>query len=118
MVAAAAVVVAFAWLIASYFFVRKQSEEFDDSRSCLYFRRCRRTPSHKQQLNLAPSSSAFSPSSDPISRGITLPPDDEPEQYQDEPILSYRYRDDPVLINIGPPKDEDGHELHNVNFLS
>ena len=51
-----------------------------------------------------------------MTTGLTLPPDDEPEPYQDEPMELFR--DEPVVVNIGPPRDEDGHELHNVEFDS
>jgi hypothetical protein len=105
----------------------------DDPQGCMYFRR-RRRPGFgdpaDQKDNLAPMRldaqdppTVFSSSSDPITAGLTLPPDDEPEPYYDEPVEPYEdepteaYYDEPVLVNIGPPRDEDGHELHNVDFI-
>ena len=66
--------------------------------------------SNEEEVNLAPCGGEsslempetdFISSSDPMisSSDLMQPPDDEPE------------------IFIGPPRDEDGHELHNVEIL-
>lgn len=89
--------------------------------------------------NLAPKRfSVMSParpissSSDPITAGITLTPDDEPGAYHDEPfqdepaVENYKdrpaaeyYRDEPVLIDLAHSKARDGEgaELENVDFI-
>jgi hypothetical protein len=66
---------------------------------------------------------------------FALPPDTEPQPYKDEPRSAYRdesFEDEPddepelyvqqqdesgVLVNVGPATDEDGNQLHNVDFL-
>jgi hypothetical protein len=112
---------------------RRRDANMDDPRGCMYFGRRRRAgfgDPADQKDNLAPMRldaqdlpTVFSSSSDPITAGLTLPPDDEPEPYYDEPVEPYEdeptelYYDEPVLVNIGPPRDEDGHELHNVDFI-
>jgi len=123
----AVITIAFLLVIISYCTRNRTYEDMDDSKSCMYFRRRRRTgllnPDDHHRANLAPQradvadppAGIFSSSSDPMTAGLTLPPDDEPEPYQDEP--SEPYLDEPVVVNIGPPKDEDGHELHNVDFV-
>lgn len=123
-------------LIASCkYFIRNQSSSHD-SQDCMPFRRRRRVRAlnslDEQRSNLAPARTpsdaaprtpTFSSSSDPIAAGMELPPDDEPK---DEPYDQYQYepeaepdlcRDEPVLFNIGPPRDEDGNQLHNVDFV-
>jgi len=123
----AVITIAFLLVIISYCTRNRTYEDMDDSKSCMYFRRRRRAgllnPDDHHRANLAPQradvadppAGIFSSSSDPMTAGLTLPPDDEPEPYQDEP--SEPYLDEPVVVNIGPPKDEDGHELHNVDFV-
>jgi hypothetical protein len=65
----------------------------------------------------------FSLSSDPITAGFTLPPDDEPEPYEDEPVEPYKdepteaYYDEPVLMSIALPQDEAGHEFSSGDVL-
>jgi hypothetical protein len=67
--------------------------------------------------------------SDARTAGLELSPDDEPDSFEDEPYqdepycdeprkkAAEPYRDEPILVNMGPPHDEDGNELHNVEFI-
>lgn len=63
---------------------------------------------------------------------FALPPDSEPPMYRDEPRSQYRdeaFEDEPddepglqqdesvVLVDVGPATDEDGNQLHSVDFL-
>jgi hypothetical protein len=96
-------------LMAATFFMRARAPERDGSKSCMQFRRRRRSKHYQdaaEQVNLAPrretamrSKRVLSSWSDPMTAGLTLPPDEEPEVY------------------IGPPRDEDGNELHNVEIV-
>jgi hypothetical protein len=86
------------------------------------FRRRRRALYEDDQVNIAPrrdsrrvidppgplSPGPVSSSTDPMTMGLTLEPDEEPEPYHDEPELQ---------IYIGPPRDEDGNELHIVDII-
>jgi len=114
-------------LVASSYCIRRRG---DQSSTCMPFRTRRQHSQRRfiidpndQRANFAPKrgsgdppAPSFNSSSDPMTTGLTLPPDDEPEPYQDEPME--QFRDEPVVVNIGPPRDEDGHELHNVEFDS
>jgi hypothetical protein len=122
-------VAAVALVLVGYSYCIRRRRE-DQSRSCMDFRTRRQhsirrfvIDPNEQRANFAPKRhdatdppAVFSSNSDPMTAGLTLPPDDEPESYHDEPMESYR--DEPVVVNIGPPRDEDGHELHNVDFDS
>ena len=90
-------------------------------------------------MNPPPSRTfSFRSGSDPLT-AFVLPPDNEPQLYQDDPNQQYRdepFRDEPddepelqsqdddevgeesvVMVNVGPARDEDGNQLHNVDFL-
>jgi hypothetical protein len=86
-------------------------------------------------MNPPPSRTfSFRSGSDPMT-AFALPPNTEPRAYKDEPRSPYRdesFEDEPddepepyvqqqdepvVLVNTGPATDEDGNQLHNVDFL-
>jgi len=142
----------------SYIFLTKQNK--DQSSTCMPFRRRRRhsgfDPTNESN-NIAPKRSVFASSPDdmnpPPSRtfasrsgsdpmtAFQLSPDDEPDQFRDEPRSPFRdeptsqYRDTPlqddpddepgqdddfnsaVLVSLGQPQDEDGNRLDNVDFI-
>lgn len=135
-----------------YIFMKKRSS--DSSSTCMPFRRRQRHSGfdpNDESNNIAPKRSVFASSpndmnpppsrtfasrsgSDPMS-AFQLDPDDEPEQfrdeprstYHDEPKLGYRdagFQDDPddepdspVLVDVGPSRDEDGNQLNDVDFI-
>eukprot|EP00526_Cylindrotheca_closterium_P003340 CAMPEP_0113661244 /NCGR_PEP_ID=MMETSP0017_2-20120614/33324_1 /TAXON_ID=2856 /ORGANISM="Cylindrotheca closterium" /LENGTH=1467 /DNA_ID=CAMNT_0000575921 /DNA_START=83 /DNA_END=4486 /DNA_ORIENTATION=- /assembly_acc=CAM_ASM_000147 len=91
--------------------------------------------SSPNDMNPPPSRTfAVRSGSDPMS-AFQLDPDDEPEQFRDEDRSPYRdeptsvfrdtpYQDDPdeepdspVLVDVGPSRDEDGNQLSNVDFI-
>jgi len=79
-------------------------------------------------MNPPPSRTfSFKSGSDPLT-AFELPPDNEPQPYRDEPDTPTRepFQDEPddepedepaVLLNVGPTRDEDGNQLHNVDFV-
>ena len=140
-------IIAFAYIV-----IKKRPR--DPSATCMPFRRRQRHAGYDpsdESNNIAPRRSAFAtppydmnppPSrtfalrsgSDPM-KAFQLDPDDEPEQFRDEPRSAYRdeptsgYRDtpfqddpddepdSPVLVDVGPSRDEDGNKLSNVDFI-
>jgi hypothetical protein len=138
----------FATVAFSYIFMNKRPR--DPSSTCMPFRRRKNAgyDPNDDSNNIAPKRSTFTadmnppPSrtfalrsgSDPMS-AFQLDPDDEPEQFRDEPRSPYRdeptptYRDtpfqddpddepdSPVLVDVGPSRDEDGNQLSNVDFI-
>jgi hypothetical protein len=136
----------------TYIFINNRPR--DASSTCMPFRRRQRHSGFDpddESNNIAPKRSNFASSptdmnpppsrtfasrsgSDPMS-AFQLDPDDEPEQFRDEPRPSYRdeptpvYRDtqfqddpddepdSPVLVDVGPSRDEDGNQLNDVDFI-
>ena len=115
---------------------RNPEEDSDASRNCMYFRRRRHRQNRyrdDEQVNLAPrapqdsfvmGNSELSSSTQPMIAGLTLAPDDEPGLFRDDPTSGHYHDefspyepDDEPRIFIGPPRDEDGHELHNVDII-
>jgi hypothetical protein len=104
----------------------------DESSQCLRLRR-RRHRSYEahpsEQVNLAPhkaqgdmafeaSAVSMSSSRDPFASRFSLPPDDEPEispTHSSGSDNGYSDDDEPKIFI--PPQDEDGHLLHNVDFI-
>jgi len=138
-------------IVFAYIFMNKRPR--DQSSTCMPFRRRKNHSGYDptdESNNIAPRRSAFSTpdmnpppsrtfalrsgSSDPMS-AFQLDPDDEPEQFRDEPRTPYRdeptsgyhdtpFQDDPddepdspVLVDVGPSRDEDGNQLSNVDFI-
>jgi hypothetical protein len=122
----------------------KSSTNNDSSQDWMIFRRRRQRHQLSEDpgsrsSNLAPKRcssnidsfpAVVSPSSSPNSVGIALPPDEEPVPYRDDPVDGFRdepddelnvvqedYSDEEIIVDVGPPRDEDGHQLHNVDFL-
>eukprot|EP00538_Stauroneis_constricta_P012494 CAMPEP_0119559076 /NCGR_PEP_ID=MMETSP1352-20130426/11797_1 /TAXON_ID=265584 /ORGANISM="Stauroneis constricta, Strain CCMP1120" /LENGTH=1231 /DNA_ID=CAMNT_0007606639 /DNA_START=288 /DNA_END=3983 /DNA_ORIENTATION=- len=112
-IAVSTVVIVLTIILAVIILIRSQSPESrDESATCMQLRRRRknRFSGAADHVNLAPKrdptfrplvkdADPISSSSDPMAAGLALEPDDEPEVY------------------LGPPRDEDGHELHNVDII-
>lgn len=126
-------------LVASLMRLGKPSSN-ENAQDWVIFRR--RGPGHglsddptSRSSNLAPKRCStidslpakISPRSDP---GQPLPYQDDPilERYEDEPVDDSLYHDEPnviendyshdeIMVDVGPSRDEDGHQLHNVDFI-
>jgi hypothetical protein len=106
-----------AFVVAVKIVMRTSPEDSDSSKTCMPFRRRRRTHYKDDEVNIAPRRNSrmvvdppgpLSPSTASMTMGLTLEPDDEPEQFHDEQEHQ---------VYIGPPRDEDGNELHNVDII-
>lgn len=133
-IVAALVAILAVLVIAMRFVATKKAGPEEPTKNPHSFPRRRRRAGFGGTTNLAPTHRSAlvegnSSSSDPMAMGMTLPPDDEPDAFHDESdgIMSEPEsieqnddempQDDHVMVDAAPPRDDDGHQLHSVDFV-